>query len=86
MGWRSWTWAPARRAHLLCLLALGLLGLALFGPHVLGRGTFVGDADRLNTFLNIRKFSVDSVRELGRVPSWDDRMFLGFGTCGLHWR
>jgi hypothetical protein len=61
------------------------VSLGLFGPHVLGKGTFIGDADRLNTFLNIRKFSVDSARELGRVPSWNDRMFLGFGTCGLHW-
>jgi hypothetical protein len=85
MGRRIWDGLSARRAHLPWLLLLALLGLGLFGPHVLGRGTFIGDADRLNTFLNIRKFSADSIRELGQVPSWNDRMFLGFGTCGLHW-
>jgi hypothetical protein len=67
------------------LSGLILVGAGLFSPHLLGRGTFIGDADRLNTFLNVRTFSADRVRELGRVPSWDDHMFQGVGTCGLHW-
>ena len=73
------------RAKLLGPLALAVLGVALFLPHWLGQGTFVGDADRINTLLNIRKHSVDSIRELGRVSTWNERMFCGYPTSGLHW-
>ena len=75
----------AKPRHVVCLAALALVGLGVFAPHLLRRGTFVGDADRLNTFLNMRTFSADSVREMGRIPSWNERMFHGFGTTGLHW-
>ena len=73
----------AKRRDLLCLLLLGVIVLVLFAPHLLGRSLFVGDADRLNTFLNVRKYTADSIRDYGRVTTWNDRMFLGLSTSGL---
>jgi hypothetical protein len=72
-------------SDLAALLILAAMGLWLFRMHLLGDSTFIGDSDRLNTFLNIRKFEVDSIQRLGRVPAWNDLMFLGFGTFGLHY-
>ena len=72
-------------SDLAALLILAAMGLWLFRMHLLGDSTFIGDSDRLNTFLNIRKFEVDSIQRMGRVPAWNDFMFLGFGTFGLHY-
>jgi hypothetical protein len=57
----------------------------LFSPHLLGFATFIGDSDRLNTLLNMRLFEVRSIQTLGWVPEWDENMFMGYGTAGLHW-
>jgi len=67
-----------------CLLLAGI-GVGYFWPHISGAGTFIGDSDRLETYLNIRQHSVDGLHDLGRVPTWDDRMFCGFCTSGLYW-
>ena len=77
--------ASPTRSNAWSLLALAGIGIALFLPHWLGRGTFIGDSDRLNTFLNIRKHTVGSLREHGSVSTWNDRMFCGYSTSGLHW-
>lgn len=68
-----------------CLLVLGCLAGAFFAPHLTGQRLFIGNPDRINTFLNIRKYSVDSLREFGRISTWNDKMFAGYDTSGLHW-
>lgn len=72
-----------RRFDVLAGLALCGMGIVLFSSHISGRGTFLGDSDRLNTFLNVRKFEVESLQKLGRVPAWNELMFMGFGTFGF---
>ena len=67
------------------VVGLIVLSLALFGPHVLGLSTFIGDTDRLEIFLSMRKLEVDAWQTMGRVPAWSDFMPLGIPTYGLHW-
>jgi hypothetical protein len=74
----------SKRHTLYCLLLAGI-GVGYFWPHLCGAGSFVGDSDRLGTYLNVRQYSIDGLQELGRVPTWNERMFCGFGTSGLHW-
>ena len=83
---------PGRAPHraiasgdLFAVAGLVVLCLALFGPHVLGSSTFVGNSDRLSTFLNMRLIAVDSWQSMGRVPAWSDAMLLGVPLFGLHW-
>lgn len=64
---------------------LVLLAGAIFSPHLFGQRIFIGDADRLDCHLNMRLHQHDGLRETGRVPAWNDRMFNGFSTTGLHW-
>lgn len=59
--------------------------LFVFSDHVFGDTTFIGDFDRLNSYLNIRLFEYDSIRAYGRVPLWNEGMFAGFSMAGLHW-
>lgn len=66
------------------LLFLVLMGATLFRVHLLGAGTFIGDSDRLNTFLNIRTFEVESIRHRWSM-GWDPFMFMGFDMSGLHY-
>src|SRR6266536_4157908 len=73
------------RGDVAAVLGLVVIGLALFGPHLLGLSTFVGNSDRLHTFLNMRELEVDSWQALGRVPAWSDATLLGIPTYGLHW-
>ena len=47
--------------------------------------TFVGDSDRLNTFLNVRLFEVRSIQERGTVPFWSEQQFMGTSMAGLNW-
>ena len=56
-------------SDLAALLILAAMGLWLFRMHISGDSTFIGDSDRLNTFLNIRKFEVDSIQRIARVPA-----------------
>lgn len=71
-------------ADFLALLLLVLMGATLFRVHLLGVGTFIGDSDRLNTFLNIRTFEVESIKH-GWSMEWDPFMYMGFDTSGLHY-
>jgi hypothetical protein len=69
------------------LVAFGvfaLLGIVLFRMHLFGPWTFVGDGDRLDSFLNIRLYEVDCLRK-GRFPTWNEFMFMGFNASGLHY-
>jgi len=66
---------------------LGLLAVAsfVFWQHLLGYGVFIGESDRLNTYLNIRLLEYDLLRQYQRVPAWSDTMFGGFSLAALHW-
>src|SRR6266536_1892752 len=81
--------APVRvafgRADALAMLVLAVLSVALFGPHVLGLGTFIGNSDRLHSFLNVRELVVHAFQTVGRVPAWTDLSFMGLPVYGLHW-
>ena len=73
------------RADVLAMAALVLLSLSLFGPHLAGQSTFIGNSDRLYTFLNVRLFETEQLRRHGTVPAWTDRHFMGAPLGGLHW-
>src|SRR5947209_7106981 len=57
----------------------------VFWPQIAGHGTFIGDSDRLNSFLNIRLIEYDSIKQYGRMVDWDQGMFAGFSLAALHW-
>jgi hypothetical protein len=57
----------------------------VFFPHLFGINTFIGESDRLNSYLNIRLAEFDAFRDYGRVPGWSDIMFGGFSLSSLHW-
>src|SRR4051794_24220293 len=65
-------------ADVVAWAGLATLGILLFRFHLTGAATFIGTSDRVNETLAIRKFSVDGIHQLGRVPAWNDSMFLGF--------
>ena len=62
-----------------------LCGVALFRLSLFEGWTFVGDSDRLNTFLNVRLFEVRSIQERGTVPFWSEQQFMGASMAGLNW-
>jgi uncharacterized protein YhhL (DUF1145 family) len=74
-----WDWRDGA-----ALAGLVLLAVLLFRFHVLGIGTFVGDSDRLNSYLNLRTFEVRTLQE-GASVAWNEYLFMGFGTYGLHY-
>ena len=57
----------------------------VFWPQIIGAGVFIGESDRLNSYLNIRLAEYDALIQFGRVPDWDSRMFGGFSLAALHW-
>lgn len=59
--------------------------LVIFGEHIFGTRNFIGDSDRLETFLNIKIFELTSILNLGRVPAWNEHAFMGFPTHSLPW-
>jgi hypothetical protein len=67
-----------------CLIFVGCT-LWLFRLSLFQGWTFVGDSDRLNTVLNVRLFEVLSILQRGRVPTWSEQQFMGYGIVGLHW-
>lgn len=73
---------PRLRADIYAAIALIAVVAVLFAPHLLGRALFLGDSDRLNTFLNIRKFEVESLRA-GRLSAWNEFQFMGMGMFSL---
>jgi hypothetical protein len=68
------------------VLAVLLAGTALvFWEQLVGSAVFVGESDRLNTYLNMRLAEYDALRTFGRVPAWNATMFGGFSVAALHW-
>src|SRR5438132_3729609 len=79
--------APPRarwRGDALALVLPTALALGLFSFHLAGYATFLGDSDRLNGFLNVRKFEVESLRA-GGLKAWSDFQFMGQSMYGLHY-
>ena len=90
----SWFSSPAikKRAHehefssraiVLVLLVCGVA--VVFWQHLIGAAVFIGETDRLNTYLNMRLAEYDALRTYGRVPGWNPTMFGGFSVAALHW-
>ncbi len=59
--------------------------MLVFWQQIAGFGIFIGESDRLNSYLNIRLAEYDALKEYGRVPSWNTNMFGGFSMAALHW-
>jgi hypothetical protein len=61
-------------------------GVALvFWQQLVGVAVFIGESDRLNSYLNMRLAEYDALRTHGRVPTWNATMFAGFSVPALHW-
>lgn len=73
------------QACLVAAIVISIAFLVVYHIYAFSGWTLIGDSDRLNAFLNIRKFEIDYLREFGRVPTWNDRIFMGNGTAGLHY-
>lgn len=71
-----------RKSDLLALLGLASMGAWVFRVHLVGGGTFIGDSDRLNTFLNILTYEIESLHH-GSLEAWNDSMFMGFNIYSL---
>jgi hypothetical protein len=68
------------------VLAVLIGGVALvFWQQLVGAAVFIGESDRLNTYLNMRLAEHDALRTYGRVPAWNPTMFGGFSVAALHW-
>jgi hypothetical protein len=91
-----WPWsssaASKKRAHehefasQAFVLALLIGGIAVvFWQQLVGAAVFIGESDRLNTYLNMRLAEYDALRTYGRVPAWNPTMFGGFSVAALHW-
>jgi hypothetical protein len=57
----------------------------VFWQQLVGAAVFIGESDRLNTYLNMRLAEYDALRTYGRVPAWNPTMFGGFSVAALHW-
>lgn len=67
-------------------LFLFLLAIVFLFQDILFKNMiFIGDSDRLNNFLNIRKFQIDYMLLNLSPPSWNENMFMGLSLTGLHW-
>lgn len=79
---RTATILRSRRQDLLALLALATLAAALWRSHLLGRATHIGNSDRLDQFLSLRKFHVETIQE-GSRQAWSESEFMGVNTYGM---
>jgi Bacterial membrane protein YfhO len=73
------------RTTILVLLVLIGSVVAVFWQQIFGLATFIGDSDRLNSYLNIRLAEYDSLKQYGRIVSWDNHIFGGMSLAALHW-
>jgi hypothetical protein len=69
----------------LCAIALAGAVALVFWQQIAGLAVFIGESDRLNSYLNIRLIEYDALQAFGRVPAWSPRMFGGFSLAALHW-
>ena len=72
----------ASQAFVLVLLIGGVA--VVFWQQLVGAAVFIGESDRLNTYLNMRLAEYDALRTYGRVPAWNPTMFDGFSLAALH--
>jgi len=75
-------WLERRGGDVVAATALAMTGAFLFRHHLLRERVFIGDSDRLNSFLNILIHQVDGIRH-GGLAAWDDRMFMGLNAAAL---
>src|SRR6266487_2492767 len=73
----------ASQAFVLALLIGGVA--VVFWQQLVEAAVFIGESDRLNTYLNMRLAEYDALRTYGRVPAWNPSMFGGFSVAALHW-
>ena len=75
-GQFSWlpSWVP--------LLGLAALVLTVYRRHLIGEALFLGNFDRLNSFLNTLWLQVRGW-QTGRSGGWDDSMFMGRNLYAL---
>lgn len=71
--------------HYLAICLITLYTLIIFFGHISQEWTFIGNSDRLETFLNIKIAELHALAEFGRVPAWNEYAFMGFSMHGLHW-
>jgi hypothetical protein len=64
------------------IAGLAFLVIAVFRRHLLGREIYLGNFDRLNSFLNTLMFHVAGWRS-NHFSAWDDSMFMGRNTFAL---
>jgi hypothetical protein len=87
---KSWSSVHARmyrrhwRRAAIALLLVGCVAV-VFWQQLAGLCVFIGESDRLNSYLNIRLAEYDALRAYGRVTTWDPSMFGGFSLAALHW-
>ena len=68
------------------VLAVLVGGVSLvFWQQLVGDAVFIGESDRLNSYLNMRLAEYDALRTYGRVSTWNPTMFAGFSAAALHW-
>jgi hypothetical protein len=68
------------------VLAVLMAGVAIvFWQQLVGAAVFIGESDRLNSYLNMRLAEDDALRIYGRVPAWNPTMFGSFSVAALHW-
>src|SRR6266516_7104403 len=71
------------RAIVLAVLVAGVA--VVVWQQLVGAAVFIGESDRLNTYLNMRLAEYDALQTYGRVPAWNPTMFDGFSLAALHW-
>ena len=71
------------KAVMVLLLAAAVT--VVFWQQIAGLAVFIGESDRLNSYLNIRLAEYDALKAFGRVPAWNSSMFGGFSMAALHW-
>ena len=68
--------------HALPLILLVVSASWIFREHLFGAAVYIGDADRLNSHLNVLTPWVQFLSRRG-FASWDERMFMGSSLYGL---
>lgn len=67
------------------ILLLAVAIIVVFWQQFAGLGVYIGESDRLNSYLNMRLVEYDALKEYGRVPAWNPNLFGGFSTAASHW-
>jgi hypothetical protein len=70
------------RRSICAIAVITLLGLWTFSHTIFGDQLFIGNFDRLNTFLNTLLFQTDGYNA-GVAGAWDNSMFMGRNTYAL---